>query len=555
MINLVIDTSVFRKHLTGSWHVLAFIGAQAHAGKVQIHIPWIIHQEILSGIKDEVEKITNPGQLGKTINQIAELSSTPDEFEELGRKIERLITQTTDEISARYIHWIESSQATIVPLTEAQSKEAWTAYFEGDTPFTSRKFREDIPDAFIYQSLLALLDECDELHFIVQDGHFREQSESNPKICVHKDIFSFCQSVSVPLDFERLRDQHRLPIEASVATEVTSLAVQKALVGLRLKIPEGFGLKSDALKIQLVRSFSSFRLESTSILPLDSTHYLAAYTATSTLQCDIIANEDDLRAKSPPVGNFSVSLTGRAVIRILNASSEDALPSEKCAAELDSVEISSIARSEDQIVVHAPIKPVVTLDAWSRNQLDKAIKLENVGLIVVAGGNRTSRKRVAEFILDERRRRSPDGHLFLLGFPSELSRQLVSSPPLAEASVDGFFLRAERSSVDGVAISEENGDWLDGALNFIINTGDLVVATMKGFNTATSVVRHLGKESGFRAVVLDHLLAVAVVTGSEKEQVQFRITTHGEWGDGSWQDTLEHYRLYEKQTPPVETVK
>lgn len=126
MVHLVIDPSVIRRHLFGSWYLLTFIAARARMGKIEIHVPWIAHQEVLTGIKDRVEELTAQSDLVKGLNQIAEVANKPEDVQEFVKRVERVRSDTTRETVGRYEHWLSSARRIFSPKVRLFTFSAYT---------------------------------------------------------------------------------------------------------------------------------------------------------------------------------------------------------------------------------------------------------------------------------------------------------------------------------------------------------------------------------------------------------------------------------------------
>jgi hypothetical protein len=61
---------------------------------------------------------------------------------------------------------------------------------------------------------------------------------------------------------------------------------------------------------------------------------------------------------------------------------------------------------------------------------------------------------------------------------------------------------------------------------------------MKSLNSPSAVVRYLASLPHKEVNYLEELLAVAWIQDVTPETITFGISEHGQWGDGSWEDTL-----------------
>src|SRR6266540_5743489 len=87
---LVIDSSSIRNHLFKGWPVLNRVAVIARTGKINLCIPWIVDQEVLSGIEKHVDELTVQETFLKSVRVIAQMSSEAETIRVLCDKFETL---------------------------------------------------------------------------------------------------------------------------------------------------------------------------------------------------------------------------------------------------------------------------------------------------------------------------------------------------------------------------------------------------------------------------------------------------------------------------------
>ncbi|MBE9572304.1 MAG: DUF4935 domain-containing protein [Proteobacteria bacterium] len=195
MIDLVIDTNIYRKAPRLDSMEFAGLAYLAQKGFLDIHVPYVIEQEFSSHLEIEQRK-----RLSEVVNRLSRALN----FEGKGDATNWLVGVTSqiaskvDEIVLERSHafrsWLEENGATFHPLTLTQSEKAWEAYFKGALPLKEPKSRKDIPDAFIFQSIVDLKDEHDKsLCVVVEDGDLNEACASR-KIPTFKSLADFMKS-------------------------------------------------------------------------------------------------------------------------------------------------------------------------------------------------------------------------------------------------------------------------------------------------------------------------------------------------------------------------
>jgi hypothetical protein len=87
--------------------------------------------------------------------------------------------------------WMREVYAVEVPLSLKQSTAAMESYFTGDKPFRLIKCKEDIPDGFIYQSIIEIKSEIkDTLYVGVEDKGLRAALSKIKGIKACKDLYA-----------------------------------------------------------------------------------------------------------------------------------------------------------------------------------------------------------------------------------------------------------------------------------------------------------------------------------------------------------------------------
>lgn len=200
MKHLVIDTNIFRKNPrldSPEFKSLAYI---AKISCIQLHIPYVIQREFSSYLEHEQRKKILSAT--KSISGAVNYDGSGEKTSELIKQLEELKASTDELVSERsksFTDWIEINHVEVIPLSLDQASEALEAYFDGSLPFKEPKVRKDIPDSFIYQSIINLHDQFkDDLLVIIKDGSLREA-------CVSRGIFAY-ESLTELLEIEEIQE-------------------------------------------------------------------------------------------------------------------------------------------------------------------------------------------------------------------------------------------------------------------------------------------------------------------------------------------------------------
>jgi hypothetical protein len=135
----------------------------------------------------------------------------------------------------------------ILPIGPDHAPNVFDQYFDGSSPFSSRKQRKDIPDAFIHQAARGLAERLDgELQCVIGDSALRNSLARHRGVVTHETIGKF-----VRVDYVRALTKQlgpaqlwaatlstlnkKLPEAASVLTEQLNEALSEALLWQSIK--------------------------------------------------------------------------------------------------------------------------------------------------------------------------------------------------------------------------------------------------------------------------------------------------------------------------------
>ncbi len=174
MIHVAIDTNIYRKKPrldSPEFKALAFL---AKNKCICLHIPFFVEKEFRSQLEIEQKK-----RLDSVILTLTKIYNFP----ESGTKTQALrdiITELKDsndelvqERGEAFIQWASKLNAERYAISTEETNDALSAYFQGLPPFKEPKIRKDIPDSFIFQSLLRINNKTP-IHVVVEDGALRE---------------------------------------------------------------------------------------------------------------------------------------------------------------------------------------------------------------------------------------------------------------------------------------------------------------------------------------------------------------------------------------------
>ncbi|QZN82109.1 PIN domain-containing protein [Stenotrophomonas sp. DR822] len=157
MINIVLDTNVYRKNPFRSDLPFQALARLAKAGLVKVYLPYLVEREFQTYRRSLCQKDISSAESALSSLLKKELSPTSKALVEATLSdIKEYGQSVLDDAEQSLLMWANEIGAIRQELTFEQSKSALEAYFQGSAPLTEPKKRNDIPDSFIYQAVKAI---------------------------------------------------------------------------------------------------------------------------------------------------------------------------------------------------------------------------------------------------------------------------------------------------------------------------------------------------------------------------------------------------------------
>jgi hypothetical protein len=204
MINLVIDTNIFRKNPKLDNSDFRVVEKLSNADFLRVKVPYIVQREVQTQQREQCKK-----DLDKSLSGINALLRRPLSFEmleeitTLKQAVEAKYEETLEEAERFFMDWLESIGGSVIPLCEEQALKAMEAYFRGEAPLTQLKNREDIPDSFIVQAISKLSNESDTIVVIAEDAKVKNSFSANNAVESYAQLSDFIKTEPIQ---DKLKD-------------------------------------------------------------------------------------------------------------------------------------------------------------------------------------------------------------------------------------------------------------------------------------------------------------------------------------------------------------
>lgn len=204
MINLIIDTNIYRKNPRLDNNEFKALEKLANAKILKLQIPYVIQREFQTQQRELCKS-----ELDKSLSSISSLLRRPlskdalEEISKIKKSIDESYNNILDASECYFTDWVKKVNGSILPLCEEQALNAMEAYFCGALPLTKVKDRNDIPDSFIVQAINKISKGHNNLVVIAEDEKVRKSFDDAADIKSFSQLSDFIKSAEIQ---DKLKD-------------------------------------------------------------------------------------------------------------------------------------------------------------------------------------------------------------------------------------------------------------------------------------------------------------------------------------------------------------
>ncbi len=242
-MQVVIDSSVYREDPKRGSAGFRAIARLATTGRINLHVPHYVYKEFLTQQEEQLSKAVDRIKQGATtLTRVTDHEEIANTAEAVLKEAEALQANLAAHAAEEFNTWITNVHAIIHPLQQDHAQRVTDAYFGGTAPFAARKNRNDIPDAFIYETLKDLVAAHHQLHAIVGDANLRKSCAALPNVQAYETIDEFiatpaCQALlteaNAAANIERIKAL--LPQETDVLNGALETHIIDGLYGRTIR--------------------------------------------------------------------------------------------------------------------------------------------------------------------------------------------------------------------------------------------------------------------------------------------------------------------------------
>lgn len=185
------DTNIWRGKSRKS-SAIKSIQRLARSKKVSMLLPYIVEHEfktqtIDAGTKEFVRHLDSlQEKIDSTEGRLLKLLKSQKSF------TEKNYQRALNDIGKATDLYMKKFNLERIELSLEQTVSSFQAYFKGDLPFSSVKFRKDIPDSFIFQSIIEYSSNhpVERFYLVIRDEGLKTSLDklNNPQFCTFKTV-------------------------------------------------------------------------------------------------------------------------------------------------------------------------------------------------------------------------------------------------------------------------------------------------------------------------------------------------------------------------------
>jgi rRNA-processing protein FCF1 len=195
MLHVIIDTSIYRNDPKRGRAAFRALTRLCEGGKIVLYIPAFVKGEFVSqqkiAVEDEIQRIITAA---KSITRRSGNERLANFSEEVIKAADKLLPKARALTTEEFTRWAKRCKALSIEIRPEHAGRVMNDYFEGAAPFSSVKHREDIPDSFIWQTVLDVANKKKHVYFIANDGQLFKAAKTLTNVTAHKTLEEFVES-------------------------------------------------------------------------------------------------------------------------------------------------------------------------------------------------------------------------------------------------------------------------------------------------------------------------------------------------------------------------
>lgn len=212
-MNIIIDSTELKKDRGLNKSDMSLIKDMGAEKLLVLHIPYFVYKECSSSSIENLK--TELNQIKSNLKSFNRKGMGDSDFSK-AKKIEKDISELYDNVEDSnqelWDDFISESNSILYEYDEKDSIEVFDAYFTGGKPFKSLKSREDIPDAFIYQTIKKVSVKS-KVHLVSGDKNLREKCTDLKNVTIFssfQDLYKDSEFIKLQKKYDKLKYNKRV---------------------------------------------------------------------------------------------------------------------------------------------------------------------------------------------------------------------------------------------------------------------------------------------------------------------------------------------------------
>jgi hypothetical protein len=239
MINLILDTNILHQEGLNSGR-MQVLKKLINNKMVKLFIPEIVKREFTTKRASEITNALNSmkGNISKLQNRIDFENDLKNSSKEIENELNRLKAIVEENVEVEFQTWVDELKITVPIFNPEHINSVLNDYFSGSGVFRSLKYREDLPDSMIHQTIKQLVADIGEVHLTLIDGAFKKHMKKDQGVKVFDSLNEFF-TIDTIKTFLSHEQYERYFNSEELATLLTNyLRTQDELIG-HIYIPDG----------------------------------------------------------------------------------------------------------------------------------------------------------------------------------------------------------------------------------------------------------------------------------------------------------------------------
>lgn len=208
MIHVVLDTNVFsgnRKRRGGPFRALVRL---CKGDKVRLHVPYVVKMEFWTQQVEAGEKaLKNLRKFADDLSGIMRNEEIRAYAEPTSNRAMELMEDAKDLITTEWNQWLKDACAVEYPVKPSHGRQVIEDYFAGKPPYKLAKNRDDIPDSFVWHTIVDLSKQYQPLHVVTDDNAMGNAAKTLQAVVVHEKLAAFINTDECRAALEQLAEE------------------------------------------------------------------------------------------------------------------------------------------------------------------------------------------------------------------------------------------------------------------------------------------------------------------------------------------------------------